>query len=109
MLTSTLANAARDAGVNITMGTPATSLIQEADGSISGAMATNGGGDVFTIRIGATIVAAGSYINNEALRRELKRKYAFLSERLWRNTFLSRRIRQNSKSGTKRCLSMWLR
>lgn len=71
VVTSTLVKAAEDAGVKILMGTPATSLIQESDGSISGALATNNNGDTITIHAQSTIVAAGSYTNDEALFNEL--------------------------------------
>ena len=70
-VTSTLVEAAEKAGVKILMGTPATSLIQENDGSISGALATNGNGDSITIHAQSTIVAAGSYTNDETLFNEL--------------------------------------
>ena len=70
-VTSKLVAAAEAAGVTVMLGTPATSLIQESDGSISGAMATNEAGDTLTIHSKATIVAAGSYTNNEALFKEL--------------------------------------
>lgn len=70
-VTSTLVSAAEKAGVTILMGTPATSLIQEEDGSIVGAKATNDNGDDITINAKSTIVCAGSYTNNQELFEEL--------------------------------------
>ena len=70
-VTSTLVNAAKEAGVTVMMGTPAVSLIQETDGSITGAKATNANGDDITINAKSTIVCAGSYTNNQELFHEL--------------------------------------
>lgn len=66
-VTSVLVKAAEDAGVRIMLGTPAVSLIQEADGAVTGGMATNDNGDEITIKAQATIVCAGSYTNNKEL------------------------------------------
>lgn len=70
-VTSTLVNAAKEAGVTVMMGTPATSLIQEKDGTITGAKATNSNNDDITINAKSTIVCAGSYTNNQELFNEL--------------------------------------
>ena len=70
-LTSALVEAAEKAGVEILMGTPAVSLIQEDDGSVSGALAVNENGDEIAIHAGATIVCAGSYTNNQELFERL--------------------------------------
>lgn len=70
-VTSQLVSAAEKAGVTIMMGTPAVSLIQAEDGSITGAKATNDNGDDITITASSTIVCAGSYTNNQELFEEL--------------------------------------
>ncbi len=70
-VTSVLVEQAEKLGVTVMMGTPATSLIQEEDGSITGAKATNDNGDDITITADSTIVAAGSYTNNAELFAEL--------------------------------------
>ena len=46
-------------------------LIKEKDGQISGALANNGNRDSITIHAQSTIVAAGSYTNDETLFNEL--------------------------------------
>lgn len=70
-VSSPLAASAEAAGVQIMMGTPAVSLIQAEDGSVTGAKATNANGDDITIRAQATIVCAGSYTNDPELFAEL--------------------------------------
>ena len=70
-VTSCMVNAAVNAGVEMLMGTPAVSLIQAEDGSITGAKCTNGKGDDITITSNATIVCAGSYTDNMELFHEL--------------------------------------
>ena len=70
-VTSVLVNKAEECGVNIMMGTPATDLIQDENGAVVGAKATNSNGDDITINAKFTIVAAGSYTNNEELFHEL--------------------------------------
>lgn len=70
-VTSTMVEACKKAGVTMLLGTPATSLIQAEDGSITGAKATNDNGDDITINAKATIVCAGSYTDNQELFHEL--------------------------------------
>lgn len=70
-VTSTLVKKAEDLGVNIMMGTPVTSLIQDQDGAVIGAKATNSNGDDITVNAKSTIVCAGSYTNNEELFHKL--------------------------------------
>lgn len=70
-VTSALVKAAEEAGVTMMLGTPATSLIQDEEGTITGAKATNSYGDDITIHASSTIVCAGSYTNNEELFNEL--------------------------------------
>ena len=70
-VTSALVAKAEENGVNIMMGTPATDLIQDENGAVIGAKATNGNNDDITINAKFTIVAAGSYTNDEELFHEL--------------------------------------
>ena len=70
-VTSCMVNAAVNAGVTMMMGTPAVSLIQAEDGTVTGAKCTNANGDDITINANGTIVCAGSYTNNEELFNEL--------------------------------------
>lgn len=70
-VTSTLVKKAEELGVTVMMGTPVTSLIQDADGAITGAKATNSNGDDITVNAKSTIVCAGSYTNNEELFHKL--------------------------------------
>lgn len=70
-VTSPLLKKAEELGVRVMMGTPALSLKQEGDNSVTGCLATNGNGDNITINAKATIVCAGSYTNDQALFEEL--------------------------------------
>ena len=70
-LTSTLKNKAEELGVTILMGTPAVSLTQAEDGTVTGCKATNKNGDDITVTAQATIVCAGSYTNDPELLAEL--------------------------------------
>ena len=70
-VSSPLVASAEAAGVKIMMGTPAVSLIQAEDGSVTGAKATNAYNDDITVNAKATIVCAGSYTNDPELFAEL--------------------------------------
>lgn len=68
--TPAMTKAATDLGVQILTWTPATSLAQAQDGTITGVLASKQNGDVVRVDAKAVILATGGFANNDAYLQE---------------------------------------
>lgn len=66
-----MTEAAEKAGVQFLFDTHADRLVQDADGSVTGVIATRGDGTVVQVNARAVVIATGSYMNNEQYMLDL--------------------------------------